>query len=88
MNRAESGWERVGTVRMVGRPSGYISENVAGEPQNAGLLLIAVSSFGEKPKQPNRDRWLVLNGPFPRAGYCPTCGRYRLDVLWCVRCYL
>jgi len=26
--------------------------------------------------------------PFPRAGHCPTCGRYCFDTLWCVRCYL
>lgn len=26
--------------------------------------------------------------PFPHEGYCPTCGKYCLDVLWCVRCYL
>lgn len=26
--------------------------------------------------------------PFPRAGYCETCGRYCLDATWCVRCYL
>lgn len=48
-------WEPVGNFRMVEHPGGYVSKNFADEPRDAGILLIAVSSFGKKPRRPVRD---------------------------------